>query len=131
MSMSLLLWVIWYFQKCINIIWQYTIIICKDVRAISSPRLFFFFIQLMTKTGWKKKKKSQHHFYFLTIRCLLRGEGELSHSAFGCAGSDVSLHSEHCLREQTAETVNVDRAGKVDTRVSLWHLMHIQSLSVD
>lgn len=41
------------------------------------------------------------------------------------------LHSEHCLREQTAATVNVDRAGKVDTRVSLWHLMHIQSLSVD
>lgn len=75
--MSLLLWVIWYFQQCINIIWQYTIIICKDVRAISSPTFFF--------SWWPKLdgKKISTIFIFLPLDVVLRGEGELSHSAFG------------------------------------------------
>lgn len=34
-------------------------------------------------------------------------------------------------REQTAETVNVDRAGKVNSRVSVWQIMYSQRLSAD
>lgn len=56
---------------------------------------------------------------------------ELSQSVFLMYSFRWFLHSEHRLREQTAETRNVDRTGKVDTRVSLWHLMHIHSLPVD